>query len=126
MKSVQIIGVPDDRFGEVVCAWIRLKHGQIANQEEIREYCKGKVLYYMSTCNFRISGQKHKFYLFKIAHFKIPKYILFKETTEFPMTVTGRIHRFKDIFQLFLTQFRQNQKVRNAGDLKARIGAGND
>lgn len=72
VEDVQIIGVPDERFGEVVCAWIRLKNESYTKEEEIREYCKGKI-----------------------AHFKIPKYILFKETHEFPMTVTGKIKKFE-------------------------------
>ncbi|KAI1720672.1 AMP-binding enzyme domain-containing protein [Ditylenchus destructor] len=72
VDDVQVIGVPDDRFGEVVCAWIRLKPGARATEEEIREYCRGKI-----------------------AHYKIPKYILFKETVEFPMTVTGKIKKYE-------------------------------
>ena len=72
VADVQIIGVPDERFGEVVCAWIRLKNGMNATEEEIREYCKGKI-----------------------AHYKIPRYILFKDVSDFPMTVTGKIKKFE-------------------------------
>jgi acyl-CoA synthetase (AMP-forming)/AMP-acid ligase II len=72
IDDVQIIGVPDERFGEVVCAWIRLRHGAAATEEEIRNYCMGKI-----------------------AHFKIPKYIMFKSTGDFPMTVTGKIKKFE-------------------------------
>lgn len=44
VEDVQIIGVPDERFGEVVCAWIRLKQASEVTEQEIRDYCKGKVL----------------------------------------------------------------------------------
>jgi acyl-CoA synthetase (AMP-forming)/AMP-acid ligase II len=72
ISDVQIIGVPDERFGEVVCAWIRLNHGSKVQENEIREWCKGKI-----------------------AHFKIPKYILFKADHEFPKTVTGKIQKYR-------------------------------
>uniref|UniRef100_A0AC34FPW0 AMP-binding protein n=1 Tax=Panagrolaimus sp. ES5 TaxID=591445 RepID=A0AC34FPW0_9BILA len=72
ISDVQIIGVPDERFGEVVCAWIRLNHGSRVKEEEIREWSKGKI-----------------------AHFKIPKYILFKADHEFPKTVTGKIQKYR-------------------------------
>ncbi|ROT47275.1 AMP-binding protein [Candidatus Cardinium hertigii] len=72
IDDVQIIGVPDERFGEVVCAWIRLKQGTTTTEEDIRAYCQGKI-----------------------AHFKIPKYIFFKEANEFPMTATGKIKKYK-------------------------------
>lgn len=70
IDDVQIIGLPDKRFGEEVCAWIRLKKGETATEEDIRTYCKDKI-----------------------AHYKIPKYILFKEIQDFPMTVTGKIKK---------------------------------
>lgn len=72
VADVQIIGVPDDRFGEVVCAWIRLKYGAQTTEDEIRQYCKGKI-----------------------AHYKIPKYIFFKDVNDFPMTVTGKVKKFE-------------------------------
>jgi len=68
IADVQIVGLPDERLGEAVAAWIRLK--EPATEDEIREYCKGKI-----------------------AHFKIPQYIRFVDT--FPMTVTGKIQKFK-------------------------------
>jgi fatty-acyl-CoA synthase len=68
VADVQVVGLPDVKLGETVCAWIRLK--ETASEEEIREYCKGKI-----------------------AHFKIPQYIRFVES--FPMTVTGKIQKFK-------------------------------
>ncbi|MAF38137.1 MAG: AMP-binding protein [Chloroflexi bacterium] len=70
VADVQVIGVPDERFVEEVMAWVMLKPGETADEEEIREYCKGKI-----------------------AHYKIPRYV--KMATEFPMTVTGKIQKFK-------------------------------
>ncbi len=68
INDVQVIGVTDDKYGEEIMAWIKLKEGEEATKEEIIEYCKGKI-----------------------AHFKIPRYIKFVE--EFPMTVTGKIRK---------------------------------
>ena len=70
ISDVQVIGVPDERFGEEVMAWVMLKPGEIADSEEIREFCRGRI-----------------------AHFKIPRYV--KVTDEFPMTVTGKIQKFR-------------------------------
>ncbi len=70
LSDVQVIGVPDERFGEEVMAWVILKPGESADPEEIRQFCQGKI-----------------------AHFKIPRYV--KVTTEFPMTVTGKIQKFR-------------------------------
>ena len=69
ISDVQVIGVPDPKYGEEICAWIRLKPGEQATVEEIREYCQGKI-----------------------AHYKIPRYVVFVES--FPMTVTGKIQKF--------------------------------
>ena len=69
IQDVQVIGVPDPRYGEEICAWIKLKAGQGATAEEIREFCKGQI-----------------------AHYKIPRYIEF--VPEFPMTITGKIQKF--------------------------------
>ena len=41
--TMQVIGLPDERLGEIVCAWIKLKEGQTATVEEIKEFCKGEV-----------------------------------------------------------------------------------
>ncbi len=68
IADVQVVGVPDKKYGEEVCAWIKLKEGETVNEEEIKEYCKGKI-----------------------AHYKIPRYIKF--TDSFPMTVTGKIRK---------------------------------
>jgi fatty-acyl-CoA synthase len=70
ISDIQVIGVPDKKYGEEVCAWIRLREGQYATEDEIRNYCRGKI-----------------------ATYKIPRFIRF--TTEFPMTVTGKIQKFR-------------------------------
>jgi fatty-acyl-CoA synthase len=70
IEDVQVVGVPDEKFGEQVSAWIKLKNGESATAEEIKAYCKGNI-----------------------AHFKIPYYVEFVE--EYPMTVTGKIRKFK-------------------------------
>ena len=70
IEDVQVIGVPDDRFGEEICACIRLRAGQSASAEEIRDFCKGHI-----------------------AHFKIPRYVVFVD--DYPMTVTGKVQKFK-------------------------------
>ena len=70
ISDVQVVGLPDEKFGETVGVWIRLKTGQSCTEDEIREFCRGKI-----------------------AHFKIPQYIRFVES--FPMTVTGKIQKFR-------------------------------
>jgi fatty-acyl-CoA synthase len=70
VSEVQVIGVPDLKYGEEICAWVRLREGEIATDEDLRAYCRGQI-----------------------SHYKIPKYIRF--TTEFPTTVTGKIQKFK-------------------------------
>jgi len=68
ISEVQVFGVDDPKMGEEVCAWIQLKEGQTATEEQIRDFCKGQI-----------------------SHFKIPRYIRFVD--EFPMTVTGKIRK---------------------------------
>ena len=70
VSDVQVIGVPDERFVEEVMAWVILKPGESAEPDEIREFCRGRI-----------------------AHYKIPRYV--KVATEFPMTVTGKIQKFR-------------------------------
>ena len=70
VSDVQVIGVPDERFGEEVMAWVMLRPGESAEPEEIREFCRGRI-----------------------AHFKVPRYV--KVAEEFPMTVTGKIQKFR-------------------------------
>ncbi len=69
VADVQVVGVPDPKYGEELCAWIRLAPGETANEEEIRAFCRGKI-----------------------AHHKIPRYVRF--VGEFPMTVTGKVQKF--------------------------------
>jgi fatty-acyl-CoA synthase len=69
VSDVQVIGVPDPKYGEEIAAWIKLKPGQQATPDEIRDYCKGQI-----------------------AHYKIPRYVMFVDS--FPMTVTGKIQKF--------------------------------
>lgn len=68
ISDVQVIGIPDKKFGEEVMAWIKLKDGVTATSDDIKSFCKGHI-----------------------SHFKIPK--LFKFTDEFPTTVTGKIRK---------------------------------
>jgi fatty-acyl-CoA synthase len=69
IADVQVVGLPDEKLGESVAAWIRLKAGEICTEEEIRDFCKGKI-----------------------AHFKVPQYLRFVDS--FPMTVTGKIQKY--------------------------------
>jgi fatty-acyl-CoA synthase len=70
VADVQVVGVPDLKYGEEIMAWVKLKEGQSATAEEIREFCRGKI-----------------------AHFKVPRYVKF--VSDFPMTVTGKIQKYK-------------------------------
>ena len=70
ISDIQVIGVPDLKYGEELMAWVKLKAGASITPEEIRAFCKGKI-----------------------AHYKIPKYIKF--VNDFPMTVTGKIQKYK-------------------------------
>src|SRR5918996_2327423 len=69
ISDVQVIGVPDARYGEELMAWVKLREGQFATAEELRDYCRGKI-----------------------AHYKIPRYVKFVEA--FPTTVTGKLQKF--------------------------------
>jgi fatty-acyl-CoA synthase len=68
VADVQVVGLPDEKLGEIVAAWIKLK--EPATEDEIRDFCCGKI-----------------------SHFKIPQHIRFVDA--FPMTVTGKIQKFK-------------------------------
>jgi len=70
IEQAEVIGVPDPKFGEEVCAWIKLREGAEVTEEAVREFCRERI-----------------------AHFKIPRYILFVD--EFPMTITGKVQKFK-------------------------------
>jgi fatty-acyl-CoA synthase len=67
--DVQVIGVPDPKFGEEVCAWVRLRPGAALEAEALQRFCRGQI-----------------------AHYKIPRHIRFVDA--FPMTVTGKIQKF--------------------------------
>ena len=69
VQDVQVIGVPDHKYGEELCAWIILKPGQNADEQDIRDFCQGQI-----------------------AHYKVPRHIRFVEN--FPMTITGKIQKF--------------------------------
>lgn len=70
VQDVQVIGVPDERYGEAVMAWVIARPGEELSEADLRTYCEGKI-----------------------AHYKIPRYWQF--TDSFPMTVTGKIQKFK-------------------------------
>jgi len=69
IQDVQVIGVPDKKYGEVLCAWVKLRDGEALTEEEVRDFCKGQI-----------------------AHYKVPQYVRF--VNEFPMTITGKIQKF--------------------------------
>ncbi|HEX2786187.1 MAG TPA: AMP-binding protein, partial [Ilumatobacteraceae bacterium] len=68
--DVQVIGVPDEKYGEELVAWVRLREGATLTRDELAAFCKGRI-----------------------AHFKIPRHV--HVTDEFPMTVTGKIQKYK-------------------------------
>ncbi len=70
VQDVQVVGVPDQKYGEELCAWIIAKPGQTLTDEDVRAFCKGQI-----------------------AHYKVPRYIKFVDA--FPMTVTGKIQKFR-------------------------------
>jgi fatty-acyl-CoA synthase len=69
VADVQVVGVPDPKYGEELMAWIMLRPGTSATDDELREFCRGAI-----------------------AHYKVPRYIRFVD--EFPMTVTGKVQKF--------------------------------
>jgi len=70
VSDVQVIGVPDRKYGEELMAWVKLRPGANPSEEELRGYCKGKISTY-----------------------KIPRYWKFVDS--FPMTVTGKVQKYK-------------------------------
>src|SRR5690606_22504846 len=70
IADVQVIGIPDSKYGEEIVAWVRLHPGHVASEEELREWAKARI-----------------------AHFKVPRYFRFVD--EFPMTVTGKVQKFR-------------------------------
>jgi acyl-CoA synthetase (AMP-forming)/AMP-acid ligase II len=69
IRDVQVIGIPDERYGQELCAWVRLREGENATAKEIRAFCQGQI-----------------------AHYKVARYVKFVDG--FPMTVTGKIQKF--------------------------------
>lgn len=70
IREVQVFGIPDEKMGEEVCAWIQTQEGESITAEDVKLFCQGHI-----------------------THFKIPKHIRFVD--EYPMTVTGKIQKFK-------------------------------
>jgi fatty-acyl-CoA synthase len=71
IADVQVVGVPDERYGEELCAWVRLREGaRPLDADAVKEFCAGRL-----------------------AHFKVPHYVICVD--EFPMTVTGKVQKFK-------------------------------
>jgi fatty-acyl-CoA synthase len=69
IQAVQVFGVPDRKYGEEVCAWVQLKAGAAATEQEIRDFCTDQI-----------------------AQHKVPRYVRFVD--EFPLTVTGKVQKF--------------------------------
>jgi fatty-acyl-CoA synthase len=70
ISDVQVIGVPDARFGEEIMAWVKVRPGAELTEDDVRTFCRGRI-----------------------AHFKVPRYVRFAE--DFPMTVTGKVQKFR-------------------------------
>jgi fatty-acyl-CoA synthase len=70
IADVQVIGVPDERYGEELMAWVIPREGASLTEQELRDFCRGRI-----------------------AHFKVPRYVKFVDA--FPMTVTGKVQKFK-------------------------------
>ena len=70
VADVQVVGLPDEKMGEEVCAWIRLKPGCSLTEVEAKAYCKERI-----------------------AHYKVPRFVVFVD--EYPTTVTGKVQKFR-------------------------------
>lgn len=70
IESAQVVGVPDDRYGEELCVYVQLRDGAEVSEEDLREFCRGQI-----------------------AHFKIPRYVRF--TDDFPLTTSGKVKKFE-------------------------------
>jgi len=64
------VGVPDIKYGEELCAWVKVKPGASMTEQEVKDFCKGKI-----------------------AHYKVPRYVMFVD--EFPITISGKVQKFK-------------------------------
>jgi len=69
IEAAQVVGLPDEKYGEELCAWVKLRAGESMTEQEVRDFCHDQI-----------------------AHYKIPRYVCF--VSEFPMTVTGKIQKF--------------------------------
>ena len=92
VQDVQVIGVPDQKYGEELCAWIKLREGESASEEEMRDFCKGQI-----------------------AHTKIPRYVVFVDA--FPMTVTGKVQKF-----VMREQTIETLRLQEADDVAIALG----
>jgi fatty-acyl-CoA synthase len=70
IEQAAVLGLPDVKFGEELCAWIKLRRGATLTEDEVRAHCRQNL-----------------------AHYKVPRYVRFVEV--FPQTVTGKIQKFK-------------------------------
>ena len=70
VQDVQVVGVPDPRYGEELCAWVKTRPGATVTEDELKEFCRGRL-----------------------AHFKVPRYV--ELVDEFPMTITGKVQKYK-------------------------------
>jgi fatty-acyl-CoA synthase len=70
VADVQVVGLPDEKLGEELCAWVRPKPNMILTEDELRTFCRGRI-----------------------AHFKVPRYVVFVD--EYPTTVTGKVQKFR-------------------------------
>ncbi len=68
--DVQVVGLPDECYGEEVCAWVRLRPGAALSEEQLKDFCRGRI-----------------------AHYKVPRYVVFVD--EYPTTVTGKVQKFR-------------------------------
>lgn len=87
VADVQVFGVPDEKYGEELCAWIRLSEGETAEAGEIAEFCRGRI-----------------------SHNKIPRYVRFVDS--YPMTVTGKVQKF--VMRERMIEELELQEVRTA------------
>lgn len=69
VEDVAVVGIPDERMGEELCAWVRLKPGTEASADDMREFCRGQI-----------------------AHYKVPRYV--RIVDDFPTTVTGKVQKY--------------------------------
>jgi fatty-acyl-CoA synthase len=70
IADVYVVGVPDIKYGEELCAWVKMKPGQIMTEQDVKDFCKGKI-----------------------ANYKIPRYVMF--VNDFPINISGKIQKYK-------------------------------